>query len=167
MSAKPLFAQALAALRSLSFKKVSDREFQRHLDIYRLFIAVKCNNLDSSSTAEAAASAVAEAKSIADGITPEERLSHVLQHAEAGALRLLLMQHHAAAAAQGAHADAGVATQRSSAPDAGLGLFARSFLPCGSVVAFHPGTVYAQRFTQCIFVTFCACTRPRTRKTYS
>jgi hypothetical protein len=147
MSPMPFFTQALAALRSFSFNKISDREFQRHLDIYRLFIAVKCNDIGSTSTAAAAASAVAEAKSIADRITHEQRLSHLLQHTEAGALRLLLLQHHAAAAAaaQDAHADAGVVVQRSGARDAGLGLFARVPIACGSVVTFHPGKVYTRK----------------------
>jgi hypothetical protein len=150
MPPTPLIAQALAALRSFSFNKISDREFQRHLDVYRLFIAAKCNNLASACTAAAATSAVAEAKAIADCLTHEQRLSHVLQGAEAGALRLLLMQHQAATAATAhdAHADAGVVVQRSSVRDAGLGVFARSRLSCGSVVTLHPGTVYTRKDTK-------------------
>jgi hypothetical protein len=141
-----LFAQALAALRSFSFEKISDREFQRHLDVYRLFIAAKCHNLTSTSTAAAAAAAVALAKSAADGITHQQRLADLLQHADAGALRLLLMQHQAAVGttADAPFADAGVVVQRSSAQGAGLGLFASRAISCGAVVTFHPGKVYTR-----------------------
>jgi hypothetical protein len=146
-----IFTQALAVLRSFSFNKISDREFQRQLDVYRLFIASKCSNLTTTSAPAAAASTVDEAKSVADSMTHEQRLAQLLQHAEAGALRLLLMQHQLATTATGsaaAAADVGVEVQRSSVPGAGLGLFARAPLSCGSVITFHPGKVYTRKDTK-------------------
>ena len=148
-----VFTKALAALRSFSFNKISDREFQRQLDVYRLYIATKCSNLTTASSPAAAASAVAMAKSVADSLTHEQRLAQVLQHTEAGALQLLLAQYHvtttsSAAADSAASADVGLVVQRSSVPGAGLGLFARTPLACGSVVTFHPGKVYTRKDTK-------------------